>query len=183
MGRNSGDTGGMRAGKRSHAVEHASADCHFSRLGAGLARPQRRPVSALSRCIRFSTSERRWQLLTFFHSRLPLFAMASIAALRHAAPGVISARGAAPSRGGNRRTARLGVVCAVASNGAHWRAGWQPAEQVGLCISAPRDERIYATTPNNTPRIQYLKLPPPYYLFSSHRRLTQNPNNITNKER
>lgn len=41
MRRTSCDTDGMRAGKCSHAVEHASADCHFGRLGADLARPQR----------------------------------------------------------------------------------------------------------------------------------------------
>ncbi len=41
MGRHSGDADGRRAGKRSHAVEHTRTDCHFGRLEAGLARPQR----------------------------------------------------------------------------------------------------------------------------------------------
>ncbi|RWA51920.1 hypothetical protein AU476_19835 [Cupriavidus sp. UYMSc13B] len=56
---NSGDTDGLRASERDHAVEHTRTDGHFGGLRPDFSCPQTVSCQLLRRYIRVSASERR----------------------------------------------------------------------------------------------------------------------------
>jgi hypothetical protein len=148
----SGDTERMRAGKHGRAVERARVDSCFGHQRTVLSCPQPMSGGHASRHVKRSTGERRQRPSVFFHSRLPLRAMASMARSRHAAPGVPSACDIALSRGGiDNRTPRRATAA--------WRGSRRTRHRRRRCPQAFGQAAVYplrifpAKFGNQRPRI------------------------------
>jgi hypothetical protein len=96
---NSGDTDGLRAGQRGHAIERSRADVHLGGHGANRARRQT-PARESLQTVHQRLGERTPVIAGLVQSDRLLRVMASIALLRQAAPDVRCGQGTALSRDG-----------------------------------------------------------------------------------